>query len=349
MQLPELKPIIIQPLSIKTEPLDSRCISPSSHDQIAVSSSPSYNLATSTSPGYRPASPSPIRSLASTRPSEAPPTKFSISASSSPTSPVISTHQSVDPILLKHVSVLQELVELQQSRLQDQCLTEVIQVYISAVKDIEYQRSQSYHVHSDTAQLQASHKLYNDQRLSLIQRASWDISRLKAGNDPVWLKHWSTVTFQSAVSKSAQVSLAAAVPSNTSPVSTQTFQPFLPRSPASTSTALTMNNHRNTSITSKTPYSGRSRATKAIDNYATKILVQWYKAHCDNPYPTNTQALQLAQQADLTVTQVQKWFANRRHRDQDRPGNFKTQSQIDLLDKLASKISTVNQINLACH
>ncbi len=221
----EVKPIIIQPLTIKTEPFDSRCIL-LSDNPAEVISSPCYSPTARISPSHESVTASPNHRLAATRSSETPTADLSTSARSPITAPSTSVQQGVDPILLQHVSTLQELVNLQQSRLEDQALTEVIQVYISAVKDIELQRSKSYLIHSDTVQLQASHKLYNDQRLSLIQRASWDISRLKAGNNPVWLKHWSTVTFQSAVSKAAQTSQVQVSPvSMTSPQSTQTFQP----------------------------------------------------------------------------------------------------------------------------
>ncbi|KAL4746368.1 hypothetical protein BDW72DRAFT_207423 [Aspergillus terricola var. indicus] len=44
------------------------------------------------------------------------------------------------------------------------------------------------------------------------------------------------------------------------------------------------------------------------------ILKKWFDQHCDKPYPTKKEKMELASQSGLTLTQISTWFANTRRR-----------------------------------
>ncbi|KMP03165.1 hypothetical protein CISG_07670 [Coccidioides immitis RMSCC 3703] len=47
---------------------------------------------------------------------------------------------------------------------------------------------------------------------------------------------------------------------------------------------------------------------------AVEVLKKWLKQNCRHPYPTKQEKAELAEQTELTVTQVSTWFANARRR-----------------------------------
>ena len=46
----------------------------------------------------------------------------------------------------------------------------------------------------------------------------------------------------------------------------------------------------------------------------TRPLKEWLQAHTQNPYPSKSEKISLALNANMTLTQVSNWFANARRR-----------------------------------
>lgn len=44
------------------------------------------------------------------------------------------------------------------------------------------------------------------------------------------------------------------------------------------------------------------------------LMEKWYHEHLNNPYPTQTEAEDMANRGGITLSQVRKWFSNKRHR-----------------------------------
>lgn len=57
---------------------------------------------------------------------------------------------------------------------------------------------------------------------------------------------------------------------------------------------------------------------KQLGNKPREILNTWFQEHTDNPYPSETEKMVLANATGLTVSQIKSWFANRRSRANNR-------------------------------
>ncbi|XP_067654426.1 uncharacterized protein [Haliotis asinina] len=44
------------------------------------------------------------------------------------------------------------------------------------------------------------------------------------------------------------------------------------------------------------------------------LMEKWYHEHLNNPYPTQTEAEDMANKGGISLSQVRKWFSNKRHR-----------------------------------
>jgi len=51
-----------------------------------------------------------------------------------------------------------------------------------------------------------------------------------------------------------------------------------------------------------------------LNKNATKILLQWFHDHIEDPYPTDQEKAMLAAQCVLTLKQINNWFGNTRIR-----------------------------------
>lgn len=56
---------------------------------------------------------------------------------------------------------------------------------------------------------------------------------------------------------------------------------------------------------------------KSLNPEAIHVLTSWYRAHHYHPYPTPEDIEYLADQGNVTPTQVRKWFSNKRFRSRD--------------------------------
>ena len=73
---------------------------------------------------------------------------------------------------------------------------------------------------------------------------------------------------------------------------------------------------------------------------AVKLMADWYDRHQDNPYPTDEEKLELAQQGGISLSQVKAWFANKRNRSLNtRPKRQKMKMQQQLMSA-CEKLST---------
>ncbi|XP_071099199.1 uncharacterized protein [Haliotis cracherodii] len=67
----------------------------------------------------------------------------------------------------------------------------------------------------------------------------------------------------------------------------------------------------------------RSRPASRNLNPESIILMEtWYHEHLNNPYPTHTEAEDMAIKGGITLSQLRKWFSNKRHRTR-RPRSVK--------------------------
>jgi hypothetical protein len=46
-------------------------------------------------------------------------------------------------------------------------------------------------------------------------------------------------------------------------------------------------------------------------------MEDWYEQNLDHPYPNNTIINQFAEQGNVNIEQVKKWFANKRNRSKN--------------------------------
>ena len=68
------------------------------------------------------------------------------------------------------------------------------------------------------------------------------------------------------------------------------------------------------STTSPTGSNSPDGKRKYLSTRATMVLSDWYCQHFDHPYPSDQDLQHLAKAADITLTQVKKWMANKRVR-----------------------------------
>ena len=54
--------------------------------------------------------------------------------------------------------------------------------------------------------------------------------------------------------------------------------------------------------------------SRLLNTGAVAIMTRWFQGHIDNPYPTDAEKQQMADEGEITVTQVKAWFANKRNR-----------------------------------
>lgn len=66
----------------------------------------------------------------------------------------------------------------------------------------------------------------------------------------------------------------------------------------------------------------RDSKGRQISRNAIRMMEQWYEQHLDHPYPTVIEYEDLACAGDINISQVKKWFANKRNRSNNtRPLN----------------------------
>ncbi|XP_023932951.1 homeobox protein knotted-1-like 8 [Lingula anatina] len=54
---------------------------------------------------------------------------------------------------------------------------------------------------------------------------------------------------------------------------------------------------------------------RLLNPKAVEIMQNWYDMHCENPYPTEEEKRDLAEQGGISLGQVKAWFANKRNRN----------------------------------
>ncbi|XP_046573839.1 uncharacterized protein LOC124281872 [Haliotis rubra] len=55
-------------------------------------------------------------------------------------------------------------------------------------------------------------------------------------------------------------------------------------------------------------------ASRNLSPESIVLMEKWYHEHLNNPYPTQTEAEDMANKGGITLSQVRKWFSNKRHR-----------------------------------
>ncbi|XP_071099203.1 uncharacterized protein [Haliotis cracherodii] len=55
-------------------------------------------------------------------------------------------------------------------------------------------------------------------------------------------------------------------------------------------------------------------ASRNLNPESITLMESWYHEHLNNPYPTHTEAEDMANKGGITLSQLRKWFANKRHR-----------------------------------
>ena len=63
-----------------------------------------------------------------------------------------------------------------------------------------------------------------------------------------------------------------------------------------------------------TPTSNSKKKRPNLPSYAKDILSNWFREHVDHPYPTQSEKVELSEQAGLSVQKVDNWFINERSR-----------------------------------
>ena len=77
--------------------------------------------------------------------------------------------------------------------------------------------------------------------------------------------------------------------------------------------------------------SNRSRS-RQLNSRAVALMTDWYERHIDSPYPSEEEKMMLAEQGNLTLSQVKAWFANKRNRTSNtKPKKQKMQVEKQLL------------------
>ena len=66
------------------------------------------------------------------------------------------------------------------------------------------------------------------------------------------------------------------------------------------------------------PLLQRKSASESLPLEPTNVLEKWIEDHEDNPYPTDQEKIALANEANMTVMQVNNWFVNVRRRNMGR-------------------------------
>ena len=56
------------------------------------------------------------------------------------------------------------------------------------------------------------------------------------------------------------------------------------------------------------------RTNKPLESKAITVMLDWYDSHSDDPYPTTQEKQELAMAGNISVAQVNSWFANKRNR-----------------------------------
>jgi len=54
---------------------------------------------------------------------------------------------------------------------------------------------------------------------------------------------------------------------------------------------------------------------RKLNPFASFVLGAWFNEHIHYPFPTKNQKIQLGKELDITVTQIENYFSNRRKRD----------------------------------
>ncbi|KAL6234044.1 hypothetical protein BDW75DRAFT_174170 [Aspergillus navahoensis] len=77
------------------------------------------------------------------------------------------------------------------------------------------------------------------------------------------------------------------------------------------------------------------------------ILKKWFDQHCDKPYPSKEEKMELASSSGLTLTQISTWFANARRRRKNKslcpnPLLTSTQSPINMRQRLEGELSLMS-------
>ena len=72
---------------------------------------------------------------------------------------------------------------------------------------------------------------------------------------------------------------------------------------------------------------------------AKKVLHEWYINNTEDPYPTHEQKMELAEQAEITIKQVNNWFINMRGRTSTKPYkstdfNYQIQKKLEVEPKI---------------
>jgi len=58
----------------------------------------------------------------------------------------------------------------------------------------------------------------------------------------------------------------------------------------------------------------KKNKVRQLNARAVAIMTEWYESHLDNPYPTPIEKEVMAEQGQISVSQVKAWFANKRNR-----------------------------------
>ena len=82
-----------------------------------------------------------------------------------------------------------------------------------------------------------------------------------------------------------------------------------------------------------TKSSGRGKVK--LPKTAKKVMNDWYAKNLEDPYPTHEQKMKLADQAHITLKQVNNWFINMRGR-----ASIKSFKGIDFNDQIQKKLRT---------
>ena len=85
---------------------------------------------------------------------------------------------------------------------------------------------------------------------------------------------------------------------------------------------------------------GRSRSNNPLNPDAIAVMTDWYEQNLDNPYPSEAEKHRMAEDGNISVTQVNSWFSNKRNRSNNtKPKQKRRKLESQIMNLCQSLIS----------